>query len=417
VPNAVPGVHSDRLDIRRRRRALSRARRTAALTIAFGATAGVMTASPALAGGVRESTPRVTVNGTASALEGRAVWIWDLRRSAGGDPAAIAAGARAAGVRSVFIKAADGASRLAQFNPTVVGALRADGLDVCAWQYVYGVHPALEAAAGAAAVRDGAQCLIIDAESAYEGRYWAAQTYLDDVRSALGYAFPLALASFAYVSLHPAFPYSVFLGPGGAQFDLPQMYWQSIGVSIDSVFANTFVSNRIYRRTIVPVGEIYDSPTPSAVIRFRDLTVAYGAPGISWWDWAWATDTNMWGPLSALLTTPGHFRGPDTLWPDLHEGSHGDDVLWLQEHLARAIAAQRMTGFFAAQTRGDLEAFQRSRGLAQTGRTDGRTWAALLALAPVTVRWRAPGDGPLDRGLLIGPSRSTRRRSRPISSR
>ena len=379
--------------------------------------AGVIAAAPAFAGGGRESTPRVSAGGTSSALEGRAVWIWDLRRSAGGDPAAIAAAARAAGVRSVFIKAADGASRLAQFSSTVVGALRADGLDVCAWQYVYGVHPALEAAAGVAAVRDGAQCLIIDAESAYEGRYWAAQTYLDDVRSALGHAFPLALASFPYVALHPAFPYSVFLGPGGAQFDLPQMYWQSIGVSIDSVFANTFVSNRIYRRTIIPVGEIYDSAAPSAVIRFRDLTVAYGAPGISWWDWAWASDTDMWGPLSALLTTPSHFRGPDTLWPDLHEGSHGDEVLWLQEHLARAIPAQQMTGLFAAQTHADLEAFQRSRGLAQSGRTDGHTWSALLSLAPVALRWRAPGDGPLTRGWPMGASRLTLRRSQPISSR
>lgn len=134
------------------------------------------------------------------------------------------------------------------------------------------------------------------------------------------------------------------------------------------------------------------------------------------WDWAWATDTNLWGPLSALLTVPSHFHGPDTLWPDLHEGSRGDDVLWLQEHLARAIPAQRTTGFFAGQTRADLEAFQRSRGLAETGRTDGRTWESLLALAPVRVRWRAPGDGPLELASPMGRSGSTPRRWRPISS-
>ncbi len=383
-----------------------------ALAAALGA-AGVAAATPALARGERAAAAHA-FSGTSSAIEDRAVWIWNLRRSAGGDPAAIAARARAAGVRSVFIKAADGASRLSQFSAGVVATLRADGLHVCAWQYVYGVHPALEAAAGVAAVGAGAQCLIVDAEAEYEGRYWAAQTYLDAVRSALGYDYPLALASFPYVALHPAFPYSVFLGPGGAQFDLPQMYWQSIGASIDAVFANTFVFNRIYRRTIVPVGEMYTSPAASAVIRFRDLTVAYGAPGISWWDWAWATDANMWGPLSALLTTPSHFHGPDRLWPDLREGSRGDDVLWLQEHLARVMPAQRMTGLFAGQTRADLEAFQRSRGIAETGRTDARTWEALLALVPVKVRWRVPGDGPLDRALVMSGSRSTRRASRPM---
>jgi peptidoglycan hydrolase-like protein with peptidoglycan-binding domain len=340
---------------------------------------------------------KAAASGSTAAIEGRAVWIWDLGRSAGGDPAAIATQARAAGVRAVFIKAADGASRLSQFNASTVAALRDDGLYVCAWQYVYGDHPALEAAAGIAAVRDGAQCLIIDAEAQYQGRYWAAQTYLDDLRLALGYEFPLALASFPYIDLHPSFPYSVFLGPGGAQFDLPQMYWQSIGVSIDAVFANTFVYNRIYRRTIVPVGEVYGSPAPSAVLRFRDLTVAYGAPGVSWWDWAWASDTDMWGPLSSLLSTPTHFAGPDMRWPDLHEGDRGDDVLWLQEHLARAIPGQRMTGLFAGQTRADLDSFQRGRGLPESGRTDAATWTALLALAPVAPRWRAPGDGPLDR--------------------
>jgi peptidoglycan hydrolase-like protein with peptidoglycan-binding domain len=380
---------------------------------------GALAAACVLAGllGGPGAQAHVAADGSAAAIEGRAVWIWDLRRSAGGDPAAIAAQARASGVRSVFIKAADGAGRLSQFNAPVVAALRARGLYVCAWQYVYGRHPMLEAAAAVAAVRDGAQCLIVDAEAEYDGRYWAAQTYLDHVRAALGGDFPLALASFPYVRLHPGFPYSVFLGPGGAQFDLPQMYWQSIGASIDSVFANTFVYNRIYGRTIVPVGEMFGSPSPSAVVRFRDLTVAYGAPGISWWDWAWVTDTHLWAPLSALLTTPPRFHGPDTRWPDLREGSRGDDVLWLQEHLARAFPAQRLTGLFAGQTHADLESFQRARGLAETGRTGALTWKRLLALAPVAVRWQGPGDGPIDRIEPTQIRRSTRAGLQPMISR
>jgi peptidoglycan hydrolase-like protein with peptidoglycan-binding domain len=341
---------------------------------------------------------REAFDGTAAAIENRAVWIWDLSRSDRGNATAIADQARAAGVRSVFIKAADGATRLTQFSPALVGELRSEGLYVCAWQYVYGARPAAEAAAAGAAVRDGAQCLIIDAENQYQGRYWAAQTYMRDLRAEVGYEYPLALASFPYVFLHPSFPYSVFLGPGGAQFDLPQMYWQSIGASIDAVFANTFVFNRIYGRTIIPVGETSGPPTPSEVIRFRDLTVAYGAPGVSWWDWAWTSAANMWEPLSALLTTPDHFDGPDALWPILSEGSRGDDVLWLQEHLARAIPWQRTTGLFAAQTLADLKAFQAQHGLTVTGRTDPATWEALLALAPVTIIWPPPGSHTPTRG-------------------
>ena len=65
-----------------------------------------------------------------------------------------------------------------QFNPTLVRELHAGGLQVCAWQYVYGNHPIAEAYLGAEAVQDGADCLIIDAETEYEGKYVQAQTYM-----------------------------------------------------------------------------------------------------------------------------------------------------------------------------------------------------------------------------------------------
>ena len=108
--------------------------------------------------------------------------------------------------------------------------LHANGLKVCAWQYVYGTNPAGEANLGAQAVANGADCLVIDAEAEYEGHYGAAQTYITDLRAKIGPSYPLGLASFPYVSYHPSFPYSVFLGPDGAQYNAPQMYWKDIGV-------------------------------------------------------------------------------------------------------------------------------------------------------------------------------------------
>jgi hypothetical protein len=102
------------------------------------------------------------------------------------------------------------------------------------------------------------------------------------------------------------------------------------------------------------------------------------------------------------------------LWPDLRIGSRGDEVVWLQEHLARELPDQGVTGIFAGQTRADLESFQARHGLAVTGRTTGATWRALLALAPVAVRWRAPGDGPLDRGVRAATA-STQPAGRALS--
>ena len=52
-------------------------------------------------------------------------------------------------------------------------------------------------------------------------------------------------------------PYSVFLGPGGAQYNVPQIYWKAIGTAPDDAFAHTFIENRIYGRVITPLGQLY----------------------------------------------------------------------------------------------------------------------------------------------------------------
>ena len=150
-----------------------------------------------------------------TAFRGNGMWIWELPKSERGDVLAIAAKAKAKGIGTVFIKSADGVRVWSQFTPELVAGLRAQGLRVCAWQYVYGSNPAGEAAAAAKAVTNGADCFVIDAESEYQGRYGAAQTYINSLRAAVGEDYPLGLSSFPYVQYHPRLPYSVFLGPGG----------------------------------------------------------------------------------------------------------------------------------------------------------------------------------------------------------
>src|SRR5277367_1326887 len=184
---------------------------------------------------------------SGTAFEGQGMWIWYVSQSDGGSVAAIVAQAHAADVSTVFVKSSDGSSNYwSQFSPQLVAELHAGGLKVCAWQFVYGTNPAGEANLGAEAVANGADCLVIDAEGEYEGRYGSAQTYIADLRAKIGVTYPLGLASFPYVYDHPSFPYSVFLGPNGAQFNAPQMYWRDIGNSVDTAYANTYISNRVY---------------------------------------------------------------------------------------------------------------------------------------------------------------------------
>jgi len=375
----------------------------AACTLALaGFSTGALAASrPGSGGGGVSGTTRAAVTTSASTqtpappvippgaaaipFRGRGMWIWVLASSNRGNLSSIIAQAHKYGISTLFIKSGDGTNVWSQFNATLVTALHAAGLRVCAWQYVYGTHPQLEAQVGAQAVADGADCLLIDAESEYEGRYVQAQIYMNTLRKLVGASFPVGLAGFPYVDYHPSFPYSVFLGPGGAQYNVPQMYWKDIGTTVDAVYAHTYEFNEIYQRPIAPLGQIYDRPPLRQVRRFRAIARSYRAQGLSWWDWQSATRAQF----KATAQPVGSIRGyvARTTVASLGKGAVGDVVVWAQEHLVSAGEKIAIDGDFGPKTRAAVENFQAAQGLPVTGLVDAYTWAALLRYPPVAVKW------------------------------
>ena len=323
-------------------------------------------------------------------LDGRGMWIWYVSASSGGDLSSIITTARTYGVSTLMIKSADGATTWSQFTPQLVALLHAAGLKACAWQYVYGAHPIYEARAGAAAVKAGADCLLIDAESEYQGRYVQAQAYMKELRRLIGSRFPVGLAGFPYIDYHPAFPYSVFLGPGGAQYDVPQMYWVDIGASVDDVYAHTFAYNALYQRPVEPIGELAGDPAPADVLRFRQLSRTYGATGVSWWDWQ-ATSPRGWRALEQPVgngLAPIVPATPPVLSLRAQGGIWGGDlVVWAQEHLITSGHPVQIDGSFGAETQLAVEQFQSAHGIPATGLVDAPTWQALLAYKALRVTW------------------------------
>ena len=346
---------------------------------------------------------------STSAFDAPGMWIWYLSASDGGDLARIAAQAQAYGIKTLYVKSSDGGSNFwSQFTPQLVAAVHALGLNICAWQYVYGSQPAAEAALGIRAIRDGADCLAIDAETEYQGRYSAAQTYVEDLRAGAGASYPIGLASFPYIDYHETFPYSVFLGPGGAQYNAPQLYWHTIGDSPDTAYARTFVENRIYQRPMLPVGQLYGGVPAAEVVRFRQVAAAYGATALSWWDWQ-SSSTSEWGALIAPITSTQPVA-VSTDWPVLKLKARGDQVVWMQEYLAAAEPQTPTTGIFDTATQAAVEAFQLSRGLPATGVLDATTWPSLLTLTPIPVRWNSgapPVVPPVGPTAPTGPSGPT----------
>jgi peptidoglycan hydrolase-like protein with peptidoglycan-binding domain len=127
-------------------------------------------------------------------------------------------------------------------------------------------------------------------------------------------------------------------------------------------------------------------------VRFREEAGLYGAGGWSFWDWQ-ETNSTGWRGLAAPLA-PLAGVTPNGEYPELRKGAKGDEVLWLQEHLASAMPAQETTGTFGSQTLANLSAFQASHGLPASGAATPETWKALLALPAVEVDWTGGGTHP-----------------------
>jgi hypothetical protein len=367
-----------------------RAPALAALALAVG----LLTVAPACAGAQAPVQPPPV--GTAlpaptsvPAFDGDAMWIWLMTRTEGGSAARIAARAKRNGLDLVILKAGNERTQWTQLNPALVRTLHAAGIRVCGYHFVYGRYPISEARLSARIAKTGADCLVIDAESDYEGRYVQAELYMRELRRLVGASYPIGMTSFPYVHYHSSFPYSVFLGPGGADFNVPQMYWRAIGTSVDAVFKTTYMHNRIYDRPIYPLGQVWQRPPRAEVLRFRKLALAYGSSGVSWWSWQEARARDF-AALAAPLPLSSR-PAADPGYPLLTAVSRGDIVVRAQQLLLSAGAYLRVTGRMDLATRRAAAAFKRVRGLGSNGSVTAATWPALLSFEPTPVTWKPRG--------------------------
>ena len=401
----------------RRRRALAPPVLVAALTAAClalpasGAAEVATTAEPGGAGQVEEAP---VLRNTPFDRQG--MWIWYVSKSEGGSVPAMIARAKRNGIGTVYVKSGDGSTVWNQFNKQLVERLHRGGTDVCAWQFVYGDHPAAEARVAITSVKRGADCFVIDAEADYEGKYAAADLYMRTVREAVGETYPISLAGFPYVDYHPSYPYSVFLGPGGAQYNQPQMYWKTIGTSVRTVYEHTYLYNRIWGHPIYPIGQTYEAPGNAALMQFRRFAASYGRLQPSWWDWQ-ETAGKEWGALGAKSALkPVTSLRTEIEHPLLKRGSKGDMVVWAQEHLVGAGEEVPVTGIFGNQTRLAVRAFQEAHGLEVDGRIGTDTWQALLSFVPERVEWAASARRAAGRASASPTPQRAQLPRRPLSA-
>ena len=310
------------------------------------------------------------------ALTGKWVWIWNWRRCEGGDAAKVAARLREAGCRGVLVKAHDGARWFDQGRPwaEIAAALRAEGLAVGGWAYLYGRDPAGEARLVGETVSYGrADLFVLDVEAEFEGRPEAAEELCRRVRQEVGPEYPLYYSSFAIGRYHRSFPYEVFerYCRGAA----PQVYWNAFRWPVQQAVQRTYEDYAALGAPpdrLFPVAGLYAGrgvPYPAAadVGAFAGETATRGSPGVSFWSYEHMNE-EMW---TAVRAAPVAWREARTQEAESAEGGTEMPSLEFQQlSSAHASLAERVASLEA-----DLEALKaRVASRSARPRRAGRTY-------------------------------------------
>ena len=233
-------------------------------------------------------------------LTGKGFWIWKLLDCEGGDPARIASAAQAAGLSHVLIKIADGTvavNEMGQDNHRIqlgetVTALKAVGIQVWGWHYVYGYYPQQEADIAVRRTLElGLDGYVIDAEGEFKQVGWSAraESFAQAVRRELApKGIPIALSSYRYPSLHREFPWRAFLEQ--CDLNMPQVYWEQSHDPVDQLRRCVQEFSMLYPvRPVMPVAPTYKTggwaPTPQDIKTFLDEASKLNIGAVSFFSW------------------------------------------------------------------------------------------------------------------------------------
>lgn len=239
--------------------------------------------------------------GDLSVLQGKGMWIWKMGQTEGGDPAAIVARAKDAGLRQLWVRVGDSQSGFyaASALSALVPAAHREGVAVIGWGFPYLWDPGADArwSADALAWRgpDGSALdgFSPDIEMASEGVQLSearAQVYLGQVRAAAGRRLVVATVYRPSDIVWGRYPYAA-IAPYVDAF-APMVYW---GCTEPGDAAIQSMQRLASMRPVHLIGQAYDmyddgegrdgAPGPGETQRFLDVARRQGALGASFWVW------------------------------------------------------------------------------------------------------------------------------------
>lgn len=238
-------------------------------------------------------------------LKGKGFYIWKVLNCDYGDPEVIAKRARVANLSHVLIKISDGVktynydfTRNVDLVAPVAAALRANGIQVWGWQYIYGFDPIAEARMAIQRMNElNLHGFVINAEGEFKqsGKATAARKYMQELRAALSHI-PIALSSYRFPSIHPQIPWREFLEK--CDYNMPQVYWlhaHNPGPQLTRT-VREFQALQPYR-PVIPTGAAFTEhswrPTPAEVQTFLNTAQELNLGAANFWEWANARAPSM----------------------------------------------------------------------------------------------------------------------------
>jgi hypothetical protein len=238
-----------------------------------------------------------------SAMDGVWVWVWNLERCEGADPARIAARLQQAGAAGVIVKITDGARR---FGGGAADARRlADaGVPVATWSYCYGTADEAQAIAAEVA-RARPLWHVLDVEQEVEQSPDPAGWARGVVAALRPLGVPLAYCPLPVPRYHERLPYYQLSVEAGLPM-VPMLYWVGLNWSVDrtvDAFVQDVARYGLGGPAICPAYE--DCPlagagaTDADVARFGEIARQQGWTGLSCWTWE-HMDEGAWQRLARL---------------------------------------------------------------------------------------------------------------------
>jgi hypothetical protein len=260
-------------------------------------------------------------------FERKAGFSWKILAIAGGNPEGFAATVQAAGIETVYVKVADGPKRykvlrgvlyIENVTQELVDALRAVGLNVVGWGFLYGKDPMGEAHIAVEQVnRFALDGYVFDVEGQFDAQPGAVANAYSIMRTFKAGCPNIPTAFCWWYMWHKANQPGVVWHPPQvakawmdlADYGLSMCYWGGSTPANALWYLNESHKQwrEITQKPLIMAGRAYTgdggTATPEAIAAFAGRVRELKCAGIAWWslDSAYA-NASIW---AALAKTPG----------------------------------------------------------------------------------------------------------------